>query len=406
MKRFLLLLFVTRVWSAQITVGLDVFFDDGHDALLKGKRVGLITNHTGVNRDYQLASTLMAAKDRPFLLKAFFAPEHGLTGKAYAAEHIKNEEGQVPIYSLHGDTRRPTKEMLKDLDVLIFDIQDNGCRGYTYATTLYYVMEEAAKNGKEVWVLDRPNPLGGLLVDGPMLEEASRSFIGYVNVPYCHGMTIGELAKFFNGEYQINCKLKVIAMKGWKRDMIYQDTGLIWVPLSPHMPESDTPFYSASTGILGELGLVSIGVGYTLPFKIIGAPWVNAEEFARQLNAQKMPGVWFSPFHFRPFYGLFKDKDCQGVKIHILNHHHYKPLMVQYFLIGLLKSMYPDQINQILKDLPKNKKHLFCLANGNTEMLKMIENEKFVSWKLIEYQKGEREQFLLKRKKYLFPQYN
>jgi len=188
--------------------------------------------------------------------------------------------------------------------------------------------------------------------------------------------------------------------------MVFADTGLIWVPLSPNIPEADTPFFSASTGILGELGLVSIGIGYTLPFKIVGAPWINAEEFSAQLNQQKMPGVWFTPFHFRPFYGLYKQKDCQGVKIQILDHRKYKPLMVQYFLIGLLKSLYPEEVNKLLKDISKSKKHLFCLANGNTEMLKIIETEKYISWKLIQYQKEEREQFLIKRKKYLISQYN
>jgi uncharacterized protein YbbC (DUF1343 family) len=407
MKHFFLsLLFINNLCAAPVTVGLDVFFDEGHDAILKDKRVGLITNHTAVNRDYQLASTLMRAKGRPFQFKALFAPEHGLNGLAYAFEHIKNGQEEVPIYSLHGDTRRPTKEMLEGIDVVIFDIQDNGCRGYTYASTLFYAMEEVAKYDKELIVFDRPNPLSGVLVDGPMLEPPSRSFIGYVNVPYCHGMTIGELAKFFNAEYSIKCKLKVIAMKGWKREMVFADTGLIWVPLSPNIPEADTPFFSASTGILGELGLVSIGIGYTLPFKIVGAPWINAEEFAAQLNQQKMPGVWFTPFHFRPFYGLYKQKDCQGVKIQILDHRKYKPLMVQYFLIGLLKSLYPEEVNKLLKDISKSKKHLFCLANGNTEMLKIIETEKYISWKLIQYQKEEREQFLIKRKKYLISQYN
>lgn len=394
------------LFSASVTVGLDVFFEDGHDALLKGKRIGLITNHTAVNRDYQLAATLMRAKGRPFQFKALFAPEHGLNGLFLAGEHVKNGQEEIPIYSLHGDTRRPTKEMLEGLDVIIFDVQDNGCRAYTYASTLFYAMEEVAKYGKEMIVLDRPNPLSGVLVDGPMLETASRSFIGYVNVPYCHGMTIGELARFFNEEYKIKCNLKVIPMKGWKREMVFADTGLIWVPLSPNIPEADTPFFSASTGILGELGLVSIGIGYTLPFKIVGAPWVNAEEFAAQLNQQKMPGVWFTPFHFRPFYGLYKGKDCQGVKIQILDHHKYRPLMVQYFLIGLLKSLYPEPVNKLLKEISQSKKRLFCLANGNTEMLKIIENEKYISWKLIEYQKEERGQFLIKRKKYLLPQYN
>jgi uncharacterized protein YbbC (DUF1343 family) len=172
------------------------------------------------------------------------------------------------------------------------------------------------------------------------------------------------------------------------------------------MPEADTPFFSASTGLLGEISFVSIGIGYTLPFKVVGAPWISAEEFAAQLNAQKLPGVWFSPFHYRPFYGLYQGKDCQGVKIQILNHRDYRPVMVQYLILGLLKSMYPEQINAMLKTLPEKKRKGFCTANGNKQILAILEKEKYPAWKLIEYQKEEREQFLVKRKKYLLNNYN
>lgn len=403
-----LLICFSSLQAEKVTVGVDAFFDDGHDVLLKGKSVGVITNHTGINRNFQLTSDLFRDKAKHYCLKALFSPEHGLHGNAYAWEKVKDQKGKdsISVYSLHGATRRPTKEMLEGIDVLIYDIQDNGCRAYTYATTLYYAMEEAAKHKVEVIVLDRPNPLGGLLVDGPMLEQKKRSFIGYINVPYCHGMTIGELARFFNEEYKIGCSLKVVGMKGWKRNMTYSDTGLTWIPLSPHIPEEDTPFYCASTGIIGELGLVSIGIGYTLPFKVVGAPWINGEDLAKHLNEQKLPGVWFSPFFFRPFYGMHKGKDCQGVKIHILDHHKYKPLMVQYCLIGILKSLYPAQVKEIISKVSRTKKDLFCLANGNDTMLEIIQKEKYIAWKLIEYQKEARNDFLKKRRGYLNPTYN
>ena len=172
-----------------------------------------------------------------------------------------------------------------------------------------------------------------------MLDEKWRSFIGYVNVPYCHGMTIGELARFFNGEYHVGCKLKVIPMRGWKRSMTYADTGLAWIPPSPNVPEADTPFFYPSTGILSGLKLLNIGVGYTLPFKIVGAPWINAKQYAQKLNEQKLPGVCFVPFYFKPFYGLYKGEDCQGVLIRITQPLRYRPVAVQYVLLGLLKSM-------------------------------------------------------------------
>jgi uncharacterized protein YbbC (DUF1343 family) len=336
-------------------------------------------------------------------LVALFAPEHGIHGAVHAAGHVahKTGAGGLPIYSLHGETRRPTEQMLKAIDVLVYDIQDIGVRSYTYATTLFYAMEEAAKKGVRVIVLDRPNPINGIIVDGPMLQEEWRSFIGYINVPYCHGMTIGELAQFFNEEYHIGCDLRVVPMKGWKRTMNYADTGLAWVPPSPQIPESDTPLFCASTGLLGELQIVSIGVGYTLPFKVVGAPWIRAEEFAEKLNAQRLPGVRFIPFYYRPFFGSFKDQECQGVKIIITNPHACRPLSIQYLLLGMLKTLYPKQIEKKLSSLNRTCKNLFCQASGNDRALSLLQQETYIAWKLIEFQQASREAFLLKREQYL-----
>jgi len=178
--------------------------------------------------------------------------------------------------------------------------------------------------------------------------------LGYINVPYCHGMTVGELARFFNEEYKIRCNLHVIPMKGWKRHMTYQNTGLAWIPTSPYIPEPDTPFFYASTGILGSLGIVNIGIGYTLPFKVVGAPWIDADDFAAKLNAQKLPGVKFLPFHYQPYYGKFKGKHCEGVQIIITDPHRYRPLAVQYMLIGLLKSLYPSIFRESLAKIDQN----------------------------------------------------
>lgn len=291
--------------------------------------------------------------------------------------------------------------MLRDIDVLIYDVQDIGCRSYTYTTTLFYSMEEAARQGITVFVLDRPNPINGLTVDGPMLQKKWRSYIGYINVPYCHGMTVGELARFFNGKYQIGCQLKVISMKGWKRSMCFADTGLTWIPTSPYIPEEDTPQFYAMTGLLGELSLVNIGIGYTLPFKVIGAPWINAHEFSGKLNQQKLPGVFFMPFHYRPFYGAHKGKDCQGVMIIVTDAKTFRPVSSQYMILGILKNMYPKHVMSRIQAVEASKKELFCKACGNDEMLTMIKEEQYVAWKLILYQKEEREQFMAERKKYL-----
>lgn len=380
-----------------VSLGVDVFFDEGQVSHLKGKRVGLLTNHTGI--DSQMCSTFSRLQEKG-AVHVLFSPEHGLNGQHYAWESVadSNQLG-IPVYSLHGETRRPKPEMLKELDCLIYDIQCAGVRAYTYPTTLFYTMEEAAKLGIEVIVLDRPNPINGLIVDGPMLEENCRSYIGYINIPYCHGMTIGELALFFNEEYKVGCKLKVIPMKGWNRSMSYPDTGLAWIPPSPYVPEPDTPFFYSSTGAIGELSLLSIGIGFTLPFKVVGAPWINAKDFAEKLNAQKLPGVYFQPYTFRPFWGLYKGLDCHGILIQITDKKIYKPLSVQFLILGMLKSLYPKEFAKQLLDSPR--KDLFCKAIGTDKVYEILLKEKYPAWKLIELQRTEREAFLEKRKKYL-----
>lgn len=383
--------------ASSVLPGVDVFFEEGHFLNYKGKKVALLTNHTGI--DTQMRPTLQRFKDH-LKLAALFSPEHGLNGQHYAWESVDHgEECGIPVYSLHGETRRPKAEMLKGLDVVVYDIQCTGVRAYTYPTTLFYMMEEAAKKGIEVVVLDRPNPINGLIIDGPMLEEKWRSYIGYINTPYCHGMTIGELAHFFNEEYAVGCKLKVIPMKGWERSMSYRDTGLAWIPPSPNVPEPDTPFFCPSTGILGELGILNIGIGFTMPFKVVGAPWVNGKEFAQKLNAQKLPGVHFQPYTFRPFWGLYKGIDCQGILIRITDTKIYKPLSVQFLILGMLKSLYPEEFTKKLTSSPK--KELFYKASGTAKVYETLLNEKYPAWKLIELHKSEREAFLEKRKKYL-----
>ena len=394
------LLVFSTTYAEPIKLGVDRFFQTENRALIKKKRVGLITNHTGV--DSELRSTAVLFKEKGNLV-ALFSPEHGIAGSAAATKEIlssKDKDG-LSIFSLHGKTKRPTEEMLKNIDLLVYDIQAIGARSYTYISTLFYVMEEAAKKKIPLIILDRPNPMGGLVVDGPMLRDQFRSFLGYINIPYCHGMTVGELALFFNAEYKIGCTLHVIAMSGWKRSMTYIETGLSWIPTSPYIPEPDTPFYYASTGILGALGIVSIGIGYTLPFKIVGAPWIDAQEFATKLNAQHLPGVKFLPFYFCPFYGKFKGKECEGVKIVITNPKIYRPLSVQYMLIGLLKSLYPLEFRAKLNTITALEKSAFCKVNGNEDMLKIITNDKYIAWKLIDFDKGERQEFFKKRKKYL-----
>ncbi len=404
---FLLIFLISAAHSldaAKVMLGIDRFFSEGYDEALKGKRVALVVNHTSVDSTLKKTEEIFLRAAKEFQIVALFTPEHGLEGIAYAEEkvaHRKYANGKIPVYSLHGDVRRPTEAMLQGIDIIIYDLQDIGVRSYTYATTLFYIMEEAAKRNIAVIVLDRPNPLGGRLVDGPMLEDKWRSFIGYIKVPYCHGMTIGELSSFFNTEYNVRCSLSVVAMQGWKREMSFQETGLQWIPTSPNIPEPDSPLFYASTGILGALCVVNTGIGFTLPHKIVGAPWIDAEHFAEKLNGQKIPGVQFIPFHFRPFYGSLKGKNCHGVKIVITDFSRYRPLTVQYMLIGMIKTLYPKAFQEAIQKMLPAARELYCKANGNDKMWEWLHQKDYVAWKFLKYQQKEREEFMTLRKAYL-----
>ena len=392
----------------KVKVGIDRLMEKEFSRILKGKKIGLITNQTARSNDFcSTADVLRAnASIKRYRLIALFAPEHGIKGTHSAAQSIGDslDKDEIPIYSLHGKTQRPTDEMLKDITLLIFDIQDIGSRSYTYINTMFFAMEEAAKRGIAFLVLDRPNPINGVTIDGPLLEDQWRSFLGYVKVPYCHGMTAAELALFFNQEYQIGCKLDIVPMKGWSRQMTFTETGLQWVPTSPYIPEPTTPFYYPTTGIIGELKLVNIGIGYTLPFKVVGAPWIKAEEFADRLNAQKFSGVHFEPFYYKPMHGRFAKEECQGVLIEVTNPLTFKPVSTQYLLIGILKGLYPEQFQNAIKSVQKNKDTL-CKLNGTEEAYRLMVEEKNIVWKLCALQKKGREDFMKKRQKYLISDY-
>jgi uncharacterized protein YbbC (DUF1343 family) len=405
---FVLCIFQT-VLAASVKVGADFLFEDEWFKLLKGKKIGLVTNQSAINTKLQTTFDLLKEQQKDFSLVSVFAPEHGFYGSAYACAYVEDQSIEnIPLYGLFGVRRRPTADMLAKINLLVFDLQDIGSRSYTFVSTLFYCMEEAAKASIPVIVLDRPNPMGGLIVDGPMVEEKWRSFLGYINVPYCHGMTIGELASFFNQEYHIGCDLKVIRMKGWKREMLFSETGLAWVPTSPQIPEPDTPFFYPATGLIGHCSLANIGIGYTLPFKLIGAPWIDANQLAENLNLQKLPGVFFQPCHFRPFFGKFKLKNCQGVRIIITSPHDFLPVTTQFTILGVLKNLYPKDFKECLSDLESNseKKEIFHKICGSEEILKIITQEKYIIWKLRNLCSQARDSFMPLRRKYLFPEYS
>lgn len=349
MKRIAVLIsclcLVSLVSAQKVKTGIEVLKATNFK-ILEGKRVGLVTNPTGV--DNSLVSDIDILYNASNVkLVALFGPEHGVRGSAHAGEKVTGNSDPrtgLPVYSLYGKTRIPTDEMLKGIDVLVYDIQDIGCRSFTYISTLYNVMKAAAKRGIEVVVLDRPNPLGGEKIEGNVVEDDCVSFVSQVKIPYVYGLTPGEVALLLNGENMIGgkCKLQVVKMKGWKRCMTYADTGLEWVLSSPHIPEMSTaPFYSV-TGIVGELSTISIGVGYTLPFKLIGAEWVKAQEFADAMNALCLPGYTFRPIFYTPYYGAGKGKELQGVQVYITDYAKARLCDVQWYALQELYRLYPD----------------------------------------------------------------
>lgn len=315
-----LLLYLPGLHAApKIKLGIDVLEEKQFDKL-KGKRVGLITNATGI--DSHGVSTVDILLHAPGVkLVALFGPEHGVYGSDWAGAYVATRTDPhtgLPVYSLYGPTNKPTPEMLKGIDVLIYDIQDIGCRSYTFISTMGLAMEAAGEAGIEFYVLDRPNPLNGNRVEGMMPATGTRNFVCQWNIPYVYGMTPGELAYMIeqsSGWIGKRPRLTIVPMVGWYRSMYWDDTGLIWVPTSPHIPTSETALNYIATGFLGEAGGVSHGVGYTLPFALVGHPSFDAFAITDKFNQLQLPGVLFRPSSFKPFYGVFKDKVLNGVQI-------------------------------------------------------------------------------------------
>ncbi len=331
-----------------VETGLDVLVRDNF-RILKRKKVGLITNPTGVDRN--LRSTVDILYNAPGVtLTALYGPEHGVRGEFTAGEIIgsaKDPATGLPVFSLYGETRKPSKEMLRGIDILVYDIQDIGSRSYTYISTLGLAIEAAAENNIPFVVLDRPNPLGGIRMEGPLVEPGFVSFVSQYSVPYIHGLTVGELAGYLNEEgllrNGIKCRLEVIKMKGWKREMIFVETGLPWVQSSPHIPHSQTALFYPATGILGELYTVSIGVGYTLPFQLFAAEWINADSLAAGLNSLSLPGVKFRPVHFKPYYSVSQGKMIHGVQIHLTDPEIAPLTLLQFYFLQEAHKLWPDK---------------------------------------------------------------
>jgi len=357
--------------NKQVMTGIDVLEQQAFKCL-QGKRVGLITNPTGVNR--HLVSTVDVLNNAPGVnLVALYGPEHGVRGDVHAGDkvdNIKDAKTGLPVYSLYGKTRKPTAEMLKDIDVLVYDIQDIGCRSFTFISTMGLAMEAAAENGKEFVVLDRPNPIGGLKVEGNITDSDCISFVSQFKIPYLYGLTCGELAQMLNGERMLNnsvqCKLTVVKMKNWKRKMNYAATGLQWIPSSPHIPQAVTAYYYPTSGILGELGYMSIGVGYTIPFQMFAASWINAIQLADAMNAHHLSGVTFRPIYLKPFYSVGKGEQMQGVQMHITDYQSVQLTPIQFILIEEIARLYPE--HSVMEHADTKRFGMFDKVSGSKQI--------------------------------------
>ena len=382
---------ITAFAKGNTMTGLDVLLSN--PSLLKGKRVGVITNPTGIDRNGQSVVDLFY-QHKDINLVAIFAPEHGFRGDKDAGANIGDAidpKTKLPVYSLYGKTLKPTYDMLSKVDVLVFDIQDIGARFYTYIYTMANAMEACAEAGKEFMVLDRPNPLGGHKVAGPVLELAYASFVGKYPITVTHGLTVGELAELFNEQFFIGCKLTVVPMKNWQRGQWFDETGLKWVNPSPNIRS-----LAAATVYPGLCFLegtnISEGRGTETPFEIFGAPFINSDRLVKELNALKLPGCRFEAAKFTPTTSKWEGKVCQGAMIIVTNREQFLPVETGLYIINTLYTLYP-------RDFAWNESHFDRLL-GSNKPREVITNKKslgelFASWQ------ARQEWFLESRENYL-----
>lgn len=364
---------------AKTQVGLDILFKE-RISLIAGRRVGLITNQTGIDKKFQSSATLFAGHPE-VRLSALFSPEHGLRGSAPHGVRIPstiNAPFQIPVHSLYGKTRAPTAEMLASVDVLVFDIQDVGSRFFTYTSTLRNALQAAMTNDVDFMALDRPNPIRGDCVEGNLLQPAFQSFVGAARLPIRHGMTVGELARLFRAELEItaqpqqcSAQLEVVPMQGWRRAMWYDGTGLPWVPPSPNMPTADTAALYPGTCLVEGTNL-SEGRGTTMPFEWIGAPWIDSDRWAETLNSLELSGAQFRPINFTPTFSKFAGQQCHGVQVHVTNRDKLRPVEVGIHLLATARRGYPDRF----AFLQNEGRYFIDLLAGTDELrLRLIDGE-------------------------------
>ena len=393
----------TKKQVQHVHLGLERLLEERHPAL-RGARVGLICNQASVDHSYRHAADLI--HEHPDIqLRALFGPQHGIRGDVQdnmiETGHSVDRKTGLPVHSLYSETREPTDAMLQDIDVILFDMQDVGCRIYTFVYTLANCMRAARRLGKKVVVCDRPNPINGVSMAGNILEPEYASFVGQFPLPTRHGMTCGELGRMFNEHFQIGCDLEVIPMNGWKREYWHDDTDAPWVLPSPNMPTLDSATVFPGT-VHFEGTQVSEGRGTTRPFELIGAPYIDPDQYSDRLNALGMPGVYFRSCVFQPTFQKHGGVSCGGVQIHVLDRNSFEPWFAGIAMAKLVHDMYP---NEFRWKVPPYEyvydKNPFDVISGTAKIReafeKGIELEAIREWteKPIEEFKELREAFLL-----------
>jgi uncharacterized protein YbbC (DUF1343 family) len=393
---------VAKLERKHIKLGLEKILDEQINFLC-GQRVGLICNQASVNHQFQHAADLFF-RHTDINLTTLFGPQHGIRGDVQdnmvETSHITDKATELPVYSLYSETREPTEEMLRNIDVLLFDLQDVGCRVYTFIYTMANAMTACAKFGKKFIVLDRPNPIGGVVVEGNVLETGHESFVGQYPIPMRHGLTVGELAKLFNTEFNINCELDVVTMDRWAREDFYDETDAPWVMPSPNMPTVDTSVVFPAT-VYFEGTQISEGRGTTRPFEIIGAPFIDSNEFAKALDSLELGGVIFRPTEFLPTFQKHTGKGCGGVFLHVTDRQKFEPVLTGYALIKTAFDLYPNEFQW--KNPPYEyvfDRNPFDVIAGTTKIREMLEQkEEWSDFK--EFCQNGVAEFISKREKYL-----
>jgi uncharacterized protein YbbC (DUF1343 family) len=393
----------TATTSTAVELGIDRLLETDR-SLVEGRRIGVVCNPASIDSALRHTADRFSS-DPDMKVVALFGPQHGfrsdLQDNMIETPHARDARRAIPVYSLYSETREPTAEMLKNIDVLVVDLQDVGTRVYTYVYTMANCMRAAAKNGVLVVVCDRPNPIGGEAIEGSRLGPDYTSFVGQFPIPLRHGMTIGELARLFNDEFRLNCSLEVVPLVGWQRSMYFDETRLPWVMPSPNIPTLDTAIVYPGA-VLIEGTLLSEGRGTTRPFELIGAPWIDGERLADAMNAKRLPGVHFRGVFFEPTFQKHAKQTCGGCQIHVLDRRPFRPIRTIVELIAEFRAQSPARF--AWREPPyeyEHEKQPIDILFGSDQLRKTIDSGGDIG-KLVESWKSDEDMFRREREKYLF----